>query len=334
MTRRRAFVSGAGDFVGLHVVEQLLDADWEVIALIPPGTRSELLNRWSNKQPLTIFEGDAATAKSLRGLMPDRLDAVFNAVHHVSLWSREARAQIRANVQTTRHMVQVALERKARRFIHTSSIVAYGLHEGTITEDTPSSAASSSVNYVRTKAAAEREVRKGLRQGLPAVILNPSNMVGRYDRNGWARLFRLVDQGRMPIMASGGGSFCDVRAVAKAHVRAVDAARIGSNYLLGGADCTYAALLIEIAKLMQRRVLPRALPTGLLKGVARIDETLSRLLGRRPVVTRETVTLLSAQTYCKSHRAERELGYRPVPLKTMLEDCYRWLQDEGELRSP
>lgn len=325
-------MTGAGDFVGLHVVEQLLDDGWEVIALAQPGSRGEMLDRWSRKQALAIIEGDAAAAKTLRAAMPERVDAVFNAVHHVSLWSREARAQIRANVQTTRQMVQVALEKKAHRFIHTSSVVAYGLHKGTITEDTPSSAASSSVNYVRTKAAAEREVRKGLRQGLPAIILNPSNMIGRYDRNGWVRLFRLVDSGRMPVMASGGGSFCDVRAVAQAHVRAVDAGRVGANYLLGGADSTYAALLTEIAKLLQRRVLPRALPTGLLKGVAQMDEALSRLLGRRPVVTRDTVALLSAQTYCRSGRAETELGYRPVPLKKMLEDCHRWLLDEGQLR--
>src|SRR3546814_18447262 len=82
----------------------------------------------------------------------------------------------------------------------TSSIVAYGIHGGTITEDTPTRASTDGVNYVRSKALAEREVRKGISAGLPAVIVNPSNIIGPYDTASWSRLFRLVRQGRLPAI--------------------------------------------------------------------------------------------------------------------------------------
>ncbi len=331
--RRQAVVTGAGDFVGLHLVEELLQQDWRVVAFADSTSRVNQLQRLAAQYPaLEIIEGDAASLKVLRDGMPDETDAIFNAVHHVSLWSREAEQQTRAHVQTTRQLVQVALEKKARRFIHTSSAAAYGLHRGTLTEDTPSKASSSNINFVRSKAAAEREVRKGLRKGLPAVIINPANMIGPYDFYGWARLFRLVDKGRLPAMAAGGGSFCHVREVARAEIRAVDAGRIGANYLLGGADTTYLNLLRSIASLLHRRTLPRPLPVPFLRGVARVDETLSAILRRRPTVTRETVELLGAQLYCKSTRAQQELGYQPVPLDVMLKDCHRWLQAEGLVR--
>lgn len=332
---RLAFVTGAGDFVGLNLVEALLAQGWAVIALAQPGTRRDLLDQWAARQPaLTVLEGDATSLKVLKQALPSNVDAIFHTVHHVSLWSREARAQTKAHVQSTRYLVQLALERQARRFIHTSSIVAYGFHKGTITEETPSSAKSSRVNYVRSKSHAEREVRKGIRLGLPAVILNPANMIGRYDQQGWIRLFRLVERRQAPVMAAGGGSFCHAQAVALAQIQAVDRGQIGANYLLGGADTTYANLLNLIGARLQRRILlSRPLPTQLLLGAARLDEALSGLIGRKPLITREAVELLSAQTYCRSTRAERELGYKPIPLDTMLDDCYRWMQEDGQIGS-
>ena len=53
-----------------------------------------------------------------------------------------------------------ALETGAGRLIHVSSIVAYGLHGGVITEETPDSRTTSPIKYVRSKALAEREIRK------------------------------------------------------------------------------------------------------------------------------------------------------------------------------
>lgn len=322
-----AFVTGAGDFIGLNIVEALLDNGWEVIGLAGPKDHTEYLDRLG----IQYTQGDISSLRVIRRSLPARMDAVFHAVHHVSLWSREAEEQTRANVKATQAMVQVALEKNIKRFIHTSSIVAYGLHSGTVTEDTPSKASSCRINFIRSKARAEQMVKSACRKGLKAVIINPANMIGPYDFHGWARLFRLVHRGRMPVMAPGGGSFCHPGAVARAQVAAVERGKVGSNYLLGGENSTYLGLLKAIGKLMERRSLPRAMPVRVLRSMAAVDERLSGLLGARPTMTRETIELLAAHTYCNSSRAERELGYEPVPLLQMLEDCYEWMQVEGLL---
>ncbi len=319
-----AFVTGAGDFVGLNLIDALKSAGWDIIGLAGPDDHVEYLD----KLDIAYQQGDLGSLKVIRAAMPDRVDAVFHAVHNVSLWSREAEIQTRVNVKGTQSVVQVALEKNARRFIHTSSIVAYGLHSGTVTEETPSKASSSSVNFVRSKGKAEQIVKRACRKGLNAVIINPSNMIGPYDFNGWARLFRLVKRRSMPIMAAGGGSFCHSRAVAQAQIAAVERGRIGSNYLLGGANTTYLELLKDIGKMLNRRSLPRALPTRVLRSIAIVDERLSGLVRLRPTLTRETIELLASHTYCQSVRAEKELGYSVVPLEKMLQDCHKWLQDE------
>lgn len=324
----RAFVTGAGDFVGLNLIEALRDQGWDVLGFVSPRADQRLLERLG----VEYVQGEVSDIRELRAAMPDQVDAVFHAVHHVSLWSKEAEEQTRANVDGTSCAVRVALEKRAGRFIHTSSVVAYGLHPGTVTEDTPSKATSSGINFVRSKGLAEAEVRKGVRKGLDAVIINPANIIGRYDLHGWSRLFRLVDKGRMPVMAAGGGSFCHSEAMARAQIAAFDNGRTGENYLLGGADVTYVNLLAEIARILHRRVLPRALPKRVLSTMAAVDERSAALLPRRPMITRETVELLCSHTYCRSSRAQQELGYEPVPLTDMLHDCRTWMREEGLIR--
>lgn len=324
----RAFVTGAGDFVGLNLINALADQGWDVLGFVGPDGNTRELERLG----VDFIEGDVGSLKHVRAAMPDAIDAVFHAVHHVSLWSKEAEQQTRQNVNGTRTAVRVALEKGVGRFIHTSSIVAYGLHKGTVTEDTPSKASSSNINFVRSKGRAEAEVRKGIRKGLDAVIMNPANIIGPYDFHGWSRLFRLIDKGRMPVMASGGGSFCHARNMAQAQVAAYSAGRSGANYLLGGVDATYMSLLGEIAQLMRRRVLPRALPKAVLRSMAIADERLSGLVRKRPVITRETVELLSSHTYCKSTRARADLGYEAADLNEMLKDCHDWMLAEGMIK--
>jgi dihydroflavonol-4-reductase len=317
-----AFVTGATGFLGRHLVEALRDAGWRVVALCRPGADVSALER----PGVDWVSADLGAWKNLRDVMPARADAVFHAAYNTSLWPGDAEEQTRLNVFGTRNVVRAALERRAQRLVHTSSIVAYGLHSGTITEDTPSRAARCSINLVRSMAHAEREARRGLRQGLPVVILNPANMLGPHDRTAWGRIVQLVHQRRIVAAPPGGGSFCHVRAVAQAHVRAASQGRSGHNYLLGGVDLTYVSLLGMVGRALGRRTLPRPLPAGLLRGYARTQELLFPLLRRKPSITRDMIELLSAHTYCRSRKAVTELGYEPAPLEQMIEDSVAGLR--------
>ena len=99
---------------------------------------------------------------------------------------------MRVNVKGTRNIVRAALASAAGCLVHTSSAVAYGLHGGTVTEDTPSRGISAAINYVRSKALAEREVRRGISSGLKAVIMNrrtssgPVTMATGHDCFAWS----------------------------------------------------------------------------------------------------------------------------------------------------
>lgn len=320
---KTAFVTGSTGFVGHNLIEQLVGQGWSVIALHRASSDLSQLKRFKGVQRVV---GDVTQKDSLKGLIPRHVDCVFHVAGDTSLWNRTHVEQMRTNVRGTRNVVRSALEVGARRFVHTSSIMAYGLHGGTITEETPTRGTASEINYIRTKALAEREVRKGISLGLKAVIINPSNTIGPYDTDNWARMFDMIQKGRLPAIPGGGGSFCHVRDVALAHIAAAEKGRVGHNYLLGGASSSYLGLAREINRILglQRRII--SAPRPILEGYARVEEWVAPLFGRRPDFTMDAVSLLSTNFYCTSKKAEKELGYRPQPLETMLRDCHDWLQ--------
>lgn len=322
-----AFVTGATGFLGLNLIPTLRNAGWRVTALHRASSDLRYLERLDADR----VEGAVDDLDSVRRAMPANVDVVFHAAADTNLWSRYNARQTRTNVDGTRNVVTAALERGAGRVVHTSSIAAYGLHPARIDESTPQIGADSWINYLRTKGLAEAEVRHGIERGLDAVILNPANIVGPFDLRNWSTMIWLVHHGKLPGAPPGGGSFCHVREVAAAHVAAVEHGRTGENYLLGGVDAPYLDVTRIAGELTDRRVPARATAPWMIRLAARGGTWLAALTGKRPAVTPETATIVCADWTCGFEKAQDELGYRTTPLRNMVEDCWRWMVEEGRL---
>jgi nucleoside-diphosphate-sugar epimerase len=321
---KNAFVTGGAGFLGLNLVEQLVGAGWEVVVFDRTASKAEHLERLRTR----LVEGDITDSDACERAMPENVDAVFHVAGDTSHWKLADARQTKVNVEGTQRMVSTALKRKARRFLFTSSIAAYGFQQGRITEETQSTALDSRINYFRTKRLAELEVHRGIEQGLDAVILNPANIIGPYDSSGWSRFFFLIDEGRLPGASPGRASFCHVREVAKAHISAFEKGRGGHKYLLGGADATFLELIQQIGELLGREVPRKPTPAFLLKAVGRLSLWGSYVTRKEPDLTPEKAALVSASLVCSSEKAEQELGYKSISLRSMLEDCHRWLVKE------
>ena len=322
-----AFVTGANGFVGLNLVGALLAQGWRVLALHRAGSDTRYLQRMAAER----VAGDVTDAASVLRAMPRGVDAVFHVAGDTNLWSRNNAAQDRVNIDGTRHVVEAALERGARRFLHTSSISAYGLQRGRLDERTPQLGKYSAVNYNRSKHLAEEAVRAGLARGLDAVILNPGAILGPYDTRNYARLATLVAAGRLPGVPPGALPFCHVREVARAHVAAFERGRRGENYLLGGTDASFLELVREIGAALDKPVPSRPTPAWLLHLLGALGALRGALTGTQPTLTPETARQATRELSCDSSKAMRELGYRAVPLREMVADCVGWMIAEGLL---
>jgi dihydroflavonol-4-reductase len=323
---RTALVTGATGFLGLNLVRELTDAGWAVIALHRRGSELKYLRRFPVRLTEAPLESDA-----LKRAVPDGLDALFHVAADISSWHGHRDRQTRANVDGTRHAVDAAIHHGVRKFVHTSTTSVYGLPRQPFDETAPHLGRGSRFRYQHTKALAEDEVRRGIDRGLDAVIVNPSNIVGPYDVRGWSRLIRLGAEGRLPAVPPGRCSFCHAAEVARAHVAAAERGKTGENYILGGADASYLEVIRTLSEVMQRDLRARRVPAPVLYLVGHALGLASRFTGSEPFVTPDAAAYLSATLICRSDKAIRELGYRPVPLRVMLDDCYRWMLAEGLL---
>jgi nucleoside-diphosphate-sugar epimerase len=318
---RRAFVTGGSGFVGSNLISELVRGGWKVSALHRAEAQAAPLSALG----AVPVRGDITVPDSILAAMPDALDAVFHVAGDTSLWSRRNAQQDAININGTRAVIDAALARGAQHFVHTSTCSAYGRTGKALIEDTVSVASYSTVNYERSKWKAECEVRRGVLAGLNAVIINPFAILGPGDRHGWARLFVQIRNGEFKMAPPGFLTVNHVREVVRAHIAAVDHGKCGENYLLGGAEISLASLAAVMANAMDMDIHPRIAPVALLRIVAAMGSLTSALTGKEPALTPEAVALLSADMRCASDKADRELGYRRIPVQECVDDAYRWL---------
>jgi nucleoside-diphosphate-sugar epimerase len=276
-----------------------------------------------------LVRGDVTDVDAIRAAMPQQVDAIFHVAADTSQWSKRNAQQTAINVGGTQNMVDIALEKEAGRFIHTSSISSYGVQSGIIDEETPSVAAKSIMNYERSKFAADEVVRKAVGSGLDATILNPTAIIGPADTGNWARSFFVARDGSIPGAPAGGTSTCDVRDVADTHIAAYGRGRTGESYLLGGKIVTYKDMLTEVAAIVGSDVSLRAIPPILMVAFGTFNSLVANITGNQPEISREIAYMMSRTAECTGEKARRELGYVQRDWRESMQDSFDWLVAEG-----
>jgi dihydroflavonol-4-reductase len=327
MPNKTAFVTGGTGFIGLNLVELLTQSGWDVIALHRPGSRLTHLRKY----PVRLVEGAIEDATSLERAMPEDVDVVFHVAGDVSLWSGHKERQRRTNVEGTRNMVAAALAKRSRKFVHTSSTAVYGLPAEPFDETSPKLGRDSS-SYQHTKALAEEEVARGIDQGLDAVLLNPANVIGRYDWSTWSQFIRLAANRQLLRIPPGRACYANVGAVVRAHLMAAEKGRTGENYILGGEQASYAEVVELVGKLLGQPTNTGVGRPFVLRLAGRVSERISMITGKEPTISQESAAIVCANIICRSDKAACELDYRPVSLETMFRDCIDWMIAEDLIR--
>ncbi|MBX2820353.1 MAG: NAD-dependent epimerase/dehydratase family protein [Rhodothermaceae bacterium] len=324
---RTAFITGADGFVGLNLTQELLHHGWTVFALLLPSHSSTYLDNMG----ATILKGDITDKICLSRIFPEDVDAVFHVAADTSLCSSRNEHQTIVNVIGTRNVVDVALDKKAKRFVHMSSVAVFGFHNNHIHEKTPSTVKDTEINYFISKALAEQEIFAGIQKGLDAVIINPANIIGPYDTKGWAQIFIKIKEGEFSGIGAGGGSFCHVHEVVRIMRIAVDKGRKGERYILGGEDASYHHLALTAQKSIGGSVPDKPVPALMMHFMVWVVLFFYTLRRKEPFLTPEIVKLSTHWLCVNSSKAQEELGYKPQSLDTMITDACDWLSSENLL---
>lgn len=322
----KAFVTGGSGFLGINLIKQLVEKGWQVTAV--HRASSSLADLKSLE--ITLVEASLLDKQQLRNVIPDQIDAIFHIAGDTNMWFKNNDRQYQTNVTATQNLVDVAIEKHVGRFIHTSSVSAYGFHKGTITEDTKSTAMTSGVNYLKTKYLGEQVVKKAVAErGLDAVCLNPCAIIGPYDRGNWSQLFTMIQQGTLPGVPAGEGSYCHVREVAAAHIAAFEQGQKGENYLLAGTDSSFLNVVKKIGILLDKQTPNKTLPTCLIKTLGFVSNIWSFITNKEPNITPEKALMVTKRVVAKSEKAKSELNYVDnIEIDEMLKDCFDWMKLE------
>lgn len=321
----KVFVTGATGFLGTNLVHLLIKQGVEVTAV----KRSTSNISAFKDMPINWHLGDVLDIDSLMTACPENIDYVFHIAADTSMWSVKNVQQTKINLQGTANMIEVALTKKVKRFIHTSSAAAYGIHENhTITEQTPQKGGECFANYYKTKYQSEQLVKSAVKKrNLDAVILNPSHLVGPWDYHNWSQMLTMVANETLPGVPPGLGSFCHIEEVAKAHIQAAKVGKTGENYILSGNDASFVEFVKVIGELLNKKVPQKPMPHWLLNIVGHISVFFARFTNKEPDMTPEKVLIVCDRLKISSEKAQKELNYKiDVSLEKMLSDCYQWMQ--------
>jgi dihydroflavonol-4-reductase len=326
---KNVLVTGGTGFIGSNLATALLDEGCNVRIL----RRSNSDLRAIGSADVEHRIGDVRDVDSLRRAMTG-CDTVFHTAAVVSYWRRERDVMYDVNIHGTGNVSQACLEHGIEKLVHTSSVAAVGFPEtGAWADETNVfNWEPYDVGYRISKHRAELEVQSAIKQGLQAVIVNPSIVIGPGDIhfNG-GQIIRDVYKKRLFFYIDGGMNITYVGDVVRGHIAAARQGRVGERYILCGENLSVRDVFGITAQVVGGIVPKLKLSGGVVRSVAALAEMAGTVVNRKPWVTRELVARAGTLYYFSSAKAQRELGYTITPFRTGVENTFDWYKKSGLL---
>ena len=327
--RLRVFLTGATGFVGGHVAK-LYAAEGASLRLLT--RQNSRLDSLTGLHAETI-QGDLRQVQSLRTALTG-CDALVHVAADYRLWVRDPDEMYAANVTGTRELLKLAREVGVPRVVYTSSVATMGFKaDGTIVdEDTPVSLADMIGHYKRSKYLAEQEAIEASRAGQHVMILNPTTPIGTEDAKPTPTGRIIVDflNRKFPAYVDTGLNLVDVGEVARMHVVALERGKPGERYILGGENLTLKQILDRMSAITGLPSPAMKVPHAIAMAFAFFDETVTgKLRGREPRATMEAVRMGKKMMFASSAKAERDLGFRVLPIYNAMRSAVDWFVMHG-----
>jgi dihydroflavonol-4-reductase len=325
-----AFVTGATGFLGSHVARALSEQGAELRLLVRPTSNLRNLEGLNAETVAGDLRDPASLEKAMAGC-----DAVFHVAADYRLWVRNPDDMYRSNVEGTRAILEAARKNQVQRVVYTSSVATVGFTRNgdPADEDSPVALADMIGHYKRSKFMAEQiALEAGRSGGMQVVTVNPTTPVGEQDVKPTPTGRIVLDflKRKFPAYVETGLNLVDVRECARGHVAAFEKGKSGERYILGGENLTLKQILDKLGRITGLPSPKIKLPYFFAFATGVVDEAITgRLMKREPRATIDTVRMGKKKMFASSDKAERELGWRIVPVYEALRRAVEWFQANG-----
>jgi 2-alkyl-3-oxoalkanoate reductase len=319
-------ITGATGFIGRHLAKRLVREGQPVRVLCRKGSEAKLPRELAGK--VEIRQGDLRDRDSLAAAVRGAT-RVYHCAAHVSDWGSDE-SFFTANVQGTRWLLEAAREARVGRFVHLSSIAAFGTPAPDFFDDA-SGYGNSKDAYSRTKAEGEKVAFELQRTtGLPVTVLRPAVVYG--PGGTWLEEpLAMIEQGKMFLVGGGAGTChpCYVENLVDAMLLAAQhPAAVGQGFIVtDGESLTFRDYFDAIASIAGKPPITRSIPLVAARAMATMLETAARVQGKqeRPLLTHTAIAMITTKSRTSIEKIRRQLGWNPpYTFQQAIEELRRW----------
>jgi nucleoside-diphosphate-sugar epimerase len=315
-------VTGGTGFLGSYIVRQLVKQDEQVRVIFRPGANRSLLSDVADK--VEWFEADILDVVSLEDALQG-IDRVYHAAAIVSFLAKDRKKMMQVNVEGTANLVNLCLDMRIQKLLHVSSVAALGRSKPKqeITELNNWVNHQYNSNYAISKFLAEQEVWRGITEGLHAVIINPSVILGGgFWDMGTCKMFRQVDKG-LKFAPLGLNGYVDVRDVANIAVQLMNSDISSERFIVNGQNIHHREVLLNIASAMHKKGPAFTVGKKWTSIAWRLDTFFSAVLFKSPVITREITMNMNNVYHYKNNKVVEALQYAFIPFEKTISDTVK-----------
>lgn len=328
------FVTGGTGMLGSHLLFDLVSAGKKTCALKRKDSSTAVTRKifsYYSQNAEDLFNqiewvhGDILDFHSIDDALKNA-EQVYHCAAEVTFNSRDKKSIIRTNIDGTTNMVNTALKNGIKKMLHVSSIAALGRAnvKGIIDEECHWEPSGKNSTYSISKYEAEREVWRGMEEGLDAVIVNPSVILGPGDWNkGSSQIFKTVHHG-LRFYTKGMNGYVDVRDVSKAMILLMESDIKSERFILSSENVDYQKLLNMMAD-GYGKAHPNIKAGKFISAVAwRLEKARSVITRQSPLLTKESTSIANKNYFYSSEKIKKAIGFEFIPLEKTVEDCCKF----------
>lgn len=318
-------VTGATGLVGSHLIYELIKSGNRVKAIKRQSSNTDIVRKifsYYSSNYQALFEkiewinADLLNYQSLLEAMAD-CEYVYHAAALVSFAPVDKQIMLKTNITGTANIVNACIEKKIKKLCYVSSIAALGRTNNgdPITEETKWQDSENVSTYSKSKYLSEQEVWRGINEGLDAVIVNPTVILGPGNwEAGSPALFNTVWKG-LKFFTTGITGFVDVRDVTAIMIRLMNMSTETQRYLINSENYCYQDLLSAIAEGLEKPE-PKFRASRLIAEIAwRMECIRCKFTHRKPLITKETTTSARKKNTYSNEKIINLFSYKFISVK-------------------
>lgn len=327
-------ITGGTGLLGSRLIYDLIKSGEKVRVLVRESSSRQLVkNYFKNEQAL--FQkiewviGDVLDIFSLEAALIN-VNQVYHCAAKISFSPVEYKNMMQVNITGTANLVNMCLVAGVKKICHVSSVAAIGraldgeeITEQTVWQNTPLNS-----NYAISKYGAEREVWRGMAEGLCAIIVNPTIILGEGNREeGSATLIKKVFEG-LKFYTRGVNGFVAVEDVSRLMIELSNSTIRGERFILNAENISYKNFFSTVAGYLGKQP-PAYLAGPFLSQVAWRGEKLkSFFTGSTPLITKETARTANNRYYYSNQKIIATINARFMSIDCCLENlCRKFIEN-------